>query len=255
MKNLIESSSLAAPVSAPCLRSQLGLRPALRRRLASGGALPVRRRLLQAGWKPVTVSLILLGLTALAGQQQAHAGENFSWAGSYAGVEVGPSQTVTDVKSGGAKKAIDRMDAAFGLFAGHNWQFDRVVVGVEANAAYLGGEAKGTHPTLGDVKTRAAWTGAVKGRVGMAFGRVLPYLSAGVAVSDHEIKANGGKASAAGIGLVLGAGAEYAATDRVHLRADYSLTGVMDTKDRLGGASVSRVSGNHRLMLGLSYAF
>lgn len=205
--------------------------------------------------KPVLLCLVSLGLLMLPEPGKAQAQDRVNWAGTYAGAEIGPGQTVTDVKSAGRKKEIDRMDAAFGVFAGHNWQFSRLVAGVEASGTYLGGEGKADHPVLGPVRARAAWTASVKGRVGMPFGRVMPYLSAGLALSGHELKARGQSKTSTGLGLVLGAGSEYAASQHLRLRADYSLTGVMDAKDTYGGTSASRMSGNHRLMFGAAYVF
>lgn len=177
------------------------------------------------------------------------------WAGPYAGAEVGLSETGTEAKSGGVTKDFSRTDAAFGLFAGYNWRISRVVVGVEGSAAYLGGEAKSSHTTLGNIKSGSTWSASIKGRVGLPIGRFMPYLSAGVAATDNTFKANGRKDTSVGIGPVLGAGLEVAVTDSWRVRADYSLTGIMNKNSNFGGATVKRSSANHRLMLGVAYAF
>lgn len=177
------------------------------------------------------------------------------WAGPYAGVDVGLSGTGTETKSGGVKKNFSRTDAAFGLFAGYNWQISRVVVGVEGSATYIGGEAKTDHGSLGVIKSGSTWTASFKGRVGLPIGRFMPYLSAGVAATDNTFKANGRADTSVGIGPVLGGGLEVAVTDNWRVRADYSLTGIIDKKSTFGGASIKRTSANHRLMLGVGYAF
>ncbi|TWI93317.1 opacity protein-like surface antigen [Roseibium hamelinense] len=177
------------------------------------------------------------------------------WSGFYMGAEAGLSQTATDAKSSGRTKELSRTDAAFGLFAGHNWEVGRVVLGVEAGAAYLGGKAKATHPTLGEIKAGSKWTATLKGRVGLPVRNFLPYLSAGVAASEHSLTANGKTRSSVGIGPVLGAGVEAAFAEKWRLRLDYSLTGIVNSKDNYNGTNVKRTAANHRLMIGAAYAF
>lgn len=177
------------------------------------------------------------------------------WTGGYAGAEVGVSQTANEATSGGSKKEFDRMDAAFGLFAGYNWQVSRVILGVEGAATYLGSLDTATHVTLGTIKGGSRWSASVKGRVGLPIGRVMPYLSAGLAMTDYTFKANGATQNSIGIGPVLGAGLDVAVTDRLRLRADYSLTGIIDDTASFNGTRVKQEAGNHRLMLGLSYGF
>lgn len=177
------------------------------------------------------------------------------WAGPYLGLEAGGSQTITEVNAGGQKKDFSRFDAAFGVFGGYNWEFSRVVLGVEGAAAYIGSKKKGAHPVLGSVETGSRWSVAAKTRVGLPINNFMPYVSVGLAATDHSLKANGRTESSVGIGAVLGAGLEVAMHDKWRLRADYSLTGIADSKDTYGGTQAKRTAGNHRLMLGISRSF
>ncbi|MEO0979817.1 MAG: porin family protein [Pseudomonadota bacterium] len=178
-----------------------------------------------------------------------------SWSGPYLGLEGGVSNTLTEVKANGRTKELSRVDAAFGLFAGHNWQVSRFVLGVEGSASYIGGTEKGRHPTLGAVSADANWTVAAKARAGVPIGNFLPYLSAGIAVSEHGLEVGGDKQTSIQVGPVLGAGVEVALKDKWRIRADYSLTGIVNDTSRFNGTSVRRQSGNQRLMLGLSRSF
>lgn len=177
------------------------------------------------------------------------------WTGPYLGFETGASQTVTDVTAGGKSKDLSRVDAAFGLFGGYNWQVSRIVLGVEGGATYLGGREKGTHPTLGTVETGAKWTASAKARAGIPLGNFMPYLSAGLAATEHSLKANGKERTSVSVGPVIGGGLEVAFRDNWRLRADYTLTGIIDDKANYGGTSVERASGNQRFMIGVSRAF
>ncbi len=177
------------------------------------------------------------------------------WAGPYLGLEAGISQTVTDVKSGGRSKDFSRVDAAFGVFGGYNWEVSRFVLGVEGSATYLGNLEKGRHPTLGAVETGSKWSVGAKARVGLPINTFMPYLSAGIVAADHTLKANGKENYSVSINPVVGAGLEVAVTDAWHVRADYSLQGIVNDKAKYGGTNAERTAGNHRLMIGLSRSF
>jgi len=178
------------------------------------------------------------------------------WAGPYAGVELGLSQTASEAKAGGAKTDFDRTDAAFGLFAGYNWEVARFVLGIEAGGAYIGGDGKGTLAGVGRVKGGSQWTASFRGRAGLPLGSFMPYLSAGLAATDYTFEANGEKKSDVQLGPVIGAGVEMALHQNWKVRADYSLTGIHGkTKSDFNGTRIERNAANHRLMLGVSRSF
>ena len=177
------------------------------------------------------------------------------WAGPYLGFEAGGSQTVTDLKAGGQKKDYSRFDAAFGVFGGYNWEVSRVILGVEGAATYIGDRKKGHHPVLGTIETGSKWAVSTKARVGLPINNFMPYLSFGLAATDHSLKANGQTKNSVNIAPVFGAGLEVAMRDKWRLRADYSLSGITDSKDRYNGVEARRTAANHRLMLGISRGF
>ncbi|WP_420414609.1 outer membrane protein [Roseibium sp.] len=177
------------------------------------------------------------------------------WAGPYLGFEAGGSQTVTEVKAGGQKKDYSRFDAAFGVFGGYNWEVSRVILGVEGAATYIGDRKKGHHPVLGTIETGSKWAVSTKARVGLPINNFMPYLSVGLAATDHSLKANGQTKNSVNIAPVFGAGLEVALRDKWRLRADYTLSGITDSKDRYNGVEARRTAANHRLMLGISRGF
>ncbi|WP_346893756.1 porin family protein [uncultured Roseibium sp.] len=210
----------------------------------------------------VAVSAILIGGARAADMPAADnmdfepiASAGSIWTGPYLGIEAGGSHSFADVKAGGQKKDFSRFDAAFGVFGGYNWEVSRVIWGVEGSATYLGRNKKGQHPVLGSIETGSTWSVSAKTRVGLPINNFMPYLSIGLAASDHSLKANGRTKNSVGVGAVLGAGLEVAMHDKWRLRADYSLTGIIDNKDTFGGTQAKRTAGNHRLMVGISRAF
>lgn len=216
-------------------------------------------------WKPAILCIVLGVLMSgargadLNSAEQPTTGTFASghalWAGPYLGFEAGIAQTVTDVKANNRTEELSHVNAAFGLYGGYNWEVSRVVLGVEAAASYLGGTEEGDHPTLGPVEARASWTASAKARAGLPIGNFMPYLSAGIAATEHSLTANGKEETSVSVGPVVGAGLEVALKDRWRVRADYSLTGIIDDTTRFGGTDVERMSGNQRLMLGISRSF
>jgi outer membrane immunogenic protein len=90
---------------------------------------------------------------------------------------------------------------AFGGFAGYNWQFEDVVLGIDAS--YLHGNFKGTSGggtlALGNgtrfFSTDSASVnmqdfGSLRGRAGYMVGNFLPYATVGMAMGNAEITGN-----------------------------------------------------------------
>ncbi|TLP45678.1 porin family protein [Cohaesibacter sp. CAU 1516] len=176
------------------------------------------------------------------------------WEGGYVGAQVGGGHLFGEVKATGTKEYVGGGTAA-GLFAGYNWQMSRAVLGLEGDFTYLGHKKTFNHATLGTVRAKNNWSAGLKGRVGLPIDRFMPYLSAGVTLADFELSANGAKKDTTNLSVNFGAGVEYALSDTVHLRADYSINGVNDMRKNFGGTSVKSTAGSHRLMLGVSYQF
>ena len=179
---------------------------------------------------------------------------HFSWQGGYVGAQIGAGQMGGRVTSGTRKK-FDEGGVAAGIYGGYNWEISRFVLGLEADLTHMGNEKKFNHASLGKVTAKSNWSAGLKGRVGLPIDRFMPYLSAGLTASDYELKANGVTKKSNNVSLSLGAGMEYALSDKVHLRADYSLNGLNSSSENFGGTRIKSEAAEHRLMLGLSYHF
>lgn len=145
----------------------------------------------------------------------------------------------------------------FGAQLGYNFQFDRAVFGVEADISWanIGGSRNGAPFSLlintpddgridvaGRVATRLDWFGTVRGRFGYAFDRVMPYVTGGLAYGDIKTTVSAtasqfdtgaapatllatnsfaASANSVHVGYALGAGVDWAVTERWVLRAEY----------------------------------
>ena len=97
-----------------------------------------------------------------------------------------------------AARSTHATGGSYGAFAGINYQFDEVVVGLEADYTFFGkrgstfdqisrfGLAKDGYLTTvalkGQASTEIEDFGSVRGRAGYAFGNFLPYVTAGLAI-------------------------------------------------------------------------
>jgi outer membrane immunogenic protein len=143
---------------------------------------------------------------------QAPYASYFTWTGLYLGANGGygwgdsrwdfPGGTTGDFKISGG---------LLGLTAGYNYQIGGAVLGVEADANWTdirGSSNANCGPTC---FTNNTWLTTVRGRVGYAVDRLLPYVTGGAAIGN--IKAHLGtlpEQSDGRVGWTVGAGAEFA---------------------------------------------
>ena len=103
------------------------------------------------------------------------------WTGFYLGINGGGGwgQSQWD--------GLNRFNISGGLIGatiGYNWQFNRIVVGAEGDIDWSAISGTTTVYCPQGCSTRSHWLATVRGRVGYAFNRFMPYLTAGLAVGD-----------------------------------------------------------------------
>lgn len=165
---------------------------------------------------------LMVGLAGTAQAQSPY--EPYDWSGSYIGLEGGPAT--------GSSKHFDSSGFTSGWFStdggilgvtgGHNWQDNNIVYGIEGDMSWaaIAGSTSGfydeacggTYPNCG---SRLNDLGTARGRIGWAFGNIMPYLTAGVAFGDvkgleGDVPANhaAGAGSAYHAGWTAGLGVE-----------------------------------------------
>ena len=159
----------------------------------------------------------------------------FTWTGFYVGAQAGymwgrdkttEYMTATGAFTGFAWKY--NLDSGFGgLHAGYNRQFGMFVAGVEVDADRLI-DAKGGFRDPGGIgRARRDWNFSARGRLGVAFDRVLIYATGGYAATRAKYAYfNPALGFGEGFaktfsGYTLGAGVEYAVTDSLSARVEY----------------------------------
>jgi outer membrane immunogenic protein len=181
------------------------------------------------------------GLCALAGEA-AHAADLtpryrpvpqapiynpiYNWTGFYLGINGG----------GGWGRSqwdgVDKFDVSGGMIGGtigYNWQFGQAVFGVEGDIDWSG--IRGSTNSLCPLgcETRNHWLATARGRIGYAFDRFLPYLTAGLAVGDINATTPGfpgGSITTAG--WTVGGGLEVGIVPNVSVKAEYLFVDLSD---------------------------
>ena len=166
----------------------------------------------------------------------------YNWSGFYLGVSFGgsfgkqaasasPIGTGATVASGSA----DMNDAIVGDTIGFNIQSGPLVYGIEADfqGSWENGEGvfTATGPTTTfDYTARLRWFGTVRGRIGCAFDRLLPYVTGGWAYGRGRIEASTRAPAVANTSFVtednytgwtIGAGLEWAFYDNWSAKLEY----------------------------------
>ena len=160
----------------------------------------------------------------------------FDWTGVYVGAQVGAGKgRVSHVVPGLDGTAYSEPEGTVaGIYGGYNRHLSNdVVIGIDADVAWTGLADDGPdgftlcycgQPV--DISTETRWSSAVRGRVGYAFGRWLPYVAIGIAATEtrgiYDYSSSDVTVySDTRLGWTLGAGLEYAFRDNMVFRTEY----------------------------------
>ncbi|MFG1401719.1 outer membrane protein [Xanthobacter sediminis] len=156
----------------------------------------------------------------------------FSWTGFYIGGNVGWgwASNSFDYTTGALtyNYDVDNSNGVFGgLQGGYNFQFaNNVVVGVEADLEFADIGQSNTlvgGPLAATITSSSVDTfGTIRGRVGYALDRFLPYFTGGAAWANTSFTGPWGvTADGTRWGWTIGGGAEYALTNNWTVKAEY----------------------------------
>ncbi|MGE3871095.1 MAG: outer membrane protein, partial [Pseudorhodoplanes sp.] len=104
----------------------------------------------------------------------------YNWTGFYVGINGGGGFGGSTWDGVGDFNVSGGM---IGVTAGYNYQINQFVLGAEADIDWSGMNGSNNGCFLG-CETRNSWLGTFRGRLGYAFDRFMPYLTAGVALGN-----------------------------------------------------------------------
>ncbi|RDJ25286.1 porin family protein [Bosea caraganae] len=151
----------------------------------------------------------------------------FTWTGFYIGANAGYAWGQVDSSALGTLNSFDDPDGFVGGGqVGYNYQIGQWVLGVEADFQGADLKATASDPFFGlRASNELNWFGTVRGRVGYAFDRFLPYVTGGFAYGNVKNKISGPGFSVSDdntqYGWTLGGGLEYAFTNNLTVKAEY----------------------------------
>jgi outer membrane immunogenic protein len=173
----------------------------------------------------------------------------YSWTGFYVGANVGGSWGKQDNSLVSAAGVVVQSNSAKlngavgGGQIGYNWQLNQIVFGLEGDFDWSGQKGDGdplytspANPLIAGgggfsipYRDRLEWFGTIRGRLGYAMGRWLPYVTGGWAFGHGKID---GTATIAGVntafsgstdysGWTAGGGIEWAFDNRWSAKLEY----------------------------------
>ena len=105
---------------------------------------------------------------------------------------------------------------------GYNYQIGAAVLGVEGDIDWAGLSGSTTAGCPAGCTTSDSWLSTVRGRLGYAAGRFMPYITAGGAFGNINASTPGlAGGNATNAGWTVGAGLEFAIAPRWTIKAEY----------------------------------
>jgi outer membrane immunogenic protein len=143
----------------------------------------------------------------------------FVWTGFYAGLNGGYG--IGNISGSAGPNFKDPQGFLGGAQIGYNYQVGGIVYGLETDLDFADIKGKNSAAGVAGSKNTLNYLGTVRGRVGVAFDRFLPYLTGGFAYGGSSISVPGvGKSSPVHYGWVLGGGVEYAITNNITTKVE-----------------------------------
>lgn len=212
----------------------------------------------------------------------------FTWTGVYVGINGGyifdggrsnitgsPGLLATGLAPVGNIKTLGD-GFTIGGTIGYNYQIGNFVAGLEADLNYvdLGKTVvTGIGPLTTTLSQEASYLGTVRGRLGVAFDRVLIYATGGLAYGDQDATTSlsglgaawTGSKSDTRFGYTVGAGLEYAITNNWSAKVEYlyyDLGKTNYTSPQVAGVAIPGVFGTTKaenrgnlVRAGINYRF
>jgi outer membrane immunogenic protein len=158
----------------------------------------------------------------------------YSWSGFYVGVNAGYGLASTviddqDCNISCSSQTLSKGGFTVGGTGGYNWQMGATVLGIEGDWNWIDSKKSFVSvnwPSLHSAEIKSF--GTVRARAGLAVDRTLIYVTGGAAFLDEKVSAICPGCSATGftsdktqVGIVGGAGVEFAVTDKVTAKLEY----------------------------------
>jgi outer membrane immunogenic protein len=142
-----------------------------------------------------------------------------NWTGFYIGINGGGAWGDSKWDSVGT---FDVSGGLIGGTAGYNWQTAQFVFGLEGDIDWTNIDGTSSAACVTGCTTANSWLATVRGRIGYAFDRFLPYITGGFAVGNIKASQPGfGGAEDTNAGWTAGGGLEFVIAGNWSAKAEY----------------------------------
>jgi outer membrane immunogenic protein len=149
----------------------------------------------------------------------------YNWGGVYVGINGGWTLgTAYWSAPGNASASVNANGGIVGGTLGANWQTDAFIFGLEADIDYSTvstSTASNVCAAGANCQAGTSWLSTMRARLGYADDRLLFYGTAGAAVGNMEMSANGVTNTTTRLGWTAGGGVELAISDNWTGRLEY----------------------------------
>lgn len=188
-----------------------------------------------------------------------HVAAVYNWTGFYAGINAGWGWGTGSLSGPPPSGDLEGSGGVIGGTLGYNWQNNQFVFGIETDLAWSGIETDSGCGGGLTCNVSNDWLGTVRGRVGLAMDRFMPYVTGGLAYGDVSASVTGTPgASETQFGWTLGAGVEYAINGPWTAKLEYLYVDLGDfacgTRCGTGGPDNVEFQ-SHIVRAGLNYRF
>jgi len=145
----------------------------------------------------------------------------YNWSGFYLGINGGGAWGRSDWDSTGS---FNTGGGLVGGTVGYNYQIGQAVLGVEGDIdwADINGSTSNAFCAGGSCQTSDTWLATIRGRLGYAADRFMPYITGGAAFGDIRASNPGFPGgSVTNAGWTIGGGLEFAVAGHWTAKAEY----------------------------------
>jgi outer membrane immunogenic protein len=184
----------------------------------------------------------------------------FSWTGFYAGLQTGYQWSEADFQAPAlnASGGYDFNGAVIGGRIGYDAEFGSLLAGVVGDLEFANGSGQGSDNGV-DASGEINWQGSLRARFGYVYGNFLPYVTGGLALADVDFALGAGAPSDGfsdtAVGYTVGAGLEYAVTDKLSFGAEYRYSNYGTADNGSGTDEQKHDLDSHSVRAILSYRF
>jgi outer membrane immunogenic protein len=185
----------------------------------------------------------------------------YNWTGFYVGVNGGGGWGQSNWDAPGVATGDFNLSGGLvGGTLGYNYQVGQAVFGIEGDIDWSSIKGSSTTNCPLGCETRNSWLGTVRGRLGYAFDRFMPYVTGGVAFGDIKATANGlGSQTSTNAGWTVGAGVEAALVGNWTAKVEYLYVDLGSFNCSLGACSTTVTPDvdfrSHLVRAGINYRF